>query len=284
VKKLASLFVALFSLVWLTGAGWLPLAQSSGGCSDTDATTWAAAVVTAGGTVSGAQQTRVCTLIQAYKSASVWTIMDRVWLLAAENTQQANIDLVNRSAWTLISTPTFSANVGYTADGGSGINTNFTPSGGGNFLQNSAHASVYAKVGNSNTNRALIGVNSNGFTQLETSTIGPTIAMEMNGNTFNTGTDTGTNGVGQYTLTRTSSSLIIVYKNEVTTPVGTSASASTGEPAIAINIFSIAGFGHNSDTVTIAGVTIGGALTSTQMAAAQNAMNVYQTAISNNVY
>src|SRR5216684_2329881 len=28
VKKLASLFVALFSLVWLTGAGWLPLAKS----------------------------------------------------------------------------------------------------------------------------------------------------------------------------------------------------------------------------------------------------------------
>ncbi len=29
MKKLASLFVALFSLVWLTGAGWLPLAKSS---------------------------------------------------------------------------------------------------------------------------------------------------------------------------------------------------------------------------------------------------------------
>ena len=32
-KKLASLFVALFSLVWLTGAGWLPLARTGGGCS-----------------------------------------------------------------------------------------------------------------------------------------------------------------------------------------------------------------------------------------------------------
>ncbi len=30
MKKLASLFVALFSLVWLTGAGWLPLARSGG--------------------------------------------------------------------------------------------------------------------------------------------------------------------------------------------------------------------------------------------------------------
>src|SRR5216684_3558491 len=30
-KKLASLFVALFSLVWLTGAGWLPLAATGGG-------------------------------------------------------------------------------------------------------------------------------------------------------------------------------------------------------------------------------------------------------------
>ncbi len=34
MKKLASLFVALFSLVWLTGAGWLPLTKS-GGCSAT---------------------------------------------------------------------------------------------------------------------------------------------------------------------------------------------------------------------------------------------------------
>jgi len=33
VKKLTSLLIALFSLVWLTGAGWLPLAKSGGAVS-----------------------------------------------------------------------------------------------------------------------------------------------------------------------------------------------------------------------------------------------------------
>jgi len=35
VKKLASLFIALFSLVWLTGAGWLPLAALPAGNTQT---------------------------------------------------------------------------------------------------------------------------------------------------------------------------------------------------------------------------------------------------------
>ena len=52
-KKIASIFIALFSLVWLTGAGWLPLAVSNAVAT----TTWNPADKAAGITLSGGNLT-----------------------------------------------------------------------------------------------------------------------------------------------------------------------------------------------------------------------------------
>jgi len=255
------------------------------GCSDTDATAWQNAVIAASGTVSANQYTRVCTLIQAYKSASVWSLMDRVWLLAAENATQASIDLVTRSTFTIVSSPTFTVNVGYTGDNSSGINTNFTPStAGGVFTQNSAHVSSYLILGSGSTNRAMFGANSGGFTYLEANTSSSAMAGDINGSTFPTITDTGSNGIGQYMITRTSASDIAVYKNGNTTPIGSSAGdTSQALNTVPIYMLSINPFGHGSDD-KIAAVTIGAGMNSTQMQSAMSAMNAYQTAIGNNVY
>jgi hypothetical protein len=56
--------------------------HASGGCSDSNASAWVSAVVAAGGTVSTAQQTRVCNLIVGLKAASLFSNLDRLWLFA----------------------------------------------------------------------------------------------------------------------------------------------------------------------------------------------------------
>lgn len=266
----------------LTGAGGVSAPKASGGCSDSNETAWAAAVVSAGGTVSGAQATRVCTLIQAYKSAGTWATYDRIWLFAAENVQQATIDLVHLATWTILSSPTFAANVGYTGDLGAGINSNFTPStAGGNYTQNSAHLSAYVKASDGTTSHAAIGANDGGnFSYMEPSASG--IAFDINGASFPGGTDAS--GIGQYIATRTSSTNVAIYKNGNTTPIGSSSSDNSGAiSTIPFYILSINTFGHPS-AATIAAITIGGGMTSTQMTASASAMNAYQTAIGNNVY
>ena len=75
MKKLASLFIALFSLVWLTGAGWLPLAKApsfslaytTGGSAGATGNT---ATIDYGTLNYTANNTRVIAIIQWYPGAS----------------------------------------------------------------------------------------------------------------------------------------------------------------------------------------------------------------------
>ena len=93
-----------------------PIWQLSGPAFDAATTAWVNAVVTAGGTVSTSQKGYVDTLIKALKTASVWTSLSRLWLLASENTYQAGIDIVGLNTYTNVnySGPALS----FTADSG----------------------------------------------------------------------------------------------------------------------------------------------------------------------
>lgn len=100
---------------------------------DSATTAWAAAVVAAGGTVSDARRSLVNDLILGLKSDGIWTKLDRLWILAAENSQSALIDLVANETASIVSTPvpTFTTDRGYTGAGGGYIDTGFVPSDGG---------------------------------------------------------------------------------------------------------------------------------------------------------
>ena len=54
---------------------------AGGGCLDADYSTWKATV----GSVGATQETAINQLIVSLKSASVWTKMDRIWLLNREH-------------------------------------------------------------------------------------------------------------------------------------------------------------------------------------------------------
>jgi hypothetical protein len=129
------------------------IAASVGGGADPATTAWVNAVVAAGGTVSVNQQGYVDTLIKALKADGTWQKLDRLWLYASENAQQAQVDLVANISHTLHSSPIFTANRGYAGDGiAAYIDTGFAPSSNGvNYSQNGACFGLYVRTAESRT-------------------------------------------------------------------------------------------------------------------------------------
>src|SRR5262249_42332643 len=124
---------------------------------DGNANAWAQFVVLSGGTVSAARLRIVGTLIQGLKADGVWSKLDRLWLLAAENTTSALIDVKNLGAAGVIGSPTFTANRGYAGTdlvtATDYISTNINVSTlGGQYTQNSAHFSVWITTNTATTN------------------------------------------------------------------------------------------------------------------------------------
>ena len=117
---------------------------------DPATTAWVGAVVASGGTVSGARQTLVNTLIVGLKADGIWTKLDRLWIFAAENSFSAVIDLV-ALAEALASGVTFTPNRGYAGNGSSSfVRSFFRPATDGvAWTLNSAHIAVW-----DNTDRA----------------------------------------------------------------------------------------------------------------------------------
>jgi hypothetical protein len=95
---------------------------------DPATTAWVNAVVAAGGSVSAGRQAIVNALIVGLKADGLWTKFDRLWVLAAENTFSALIDLVGLVTASPVSSPTFTTDRGYTGDGSTSyIDTGFNP-------------------------------------------------------------------------------------------------------------------------------------------------------------
>lgn len=109
------------------------------GTALTPAQQWAAAVVAAGGTVSGGRLAVVNTFINALMTANAYALFESIWLFAAENSQSALIDVISRRVATVVNAPTFTIDRGYTGDGATSyINTGFTPSTPSRYALNSA--------------------------------------------------------------------------------------------------------------------------------------------------
>lgn len=132
---------------WGTNSATLP--SGGGAAIDPAAAAWKVAVVAAGGTVSDTRLSAVSDYIAALKAASIWTVLDRLYLLAPEGgmiTQQATIDIVSLSAASIATGPTFSTK-GVTGNASSSIfNTNYAPSAGPNFTLAAASMFHYVQA------------------------------------------------------------------------------------------------------------------------------------------
>ena len=120
-------------------------------------------------TVSSTRRHLVDDLITGLKTDGVWSKLDRLWLFAAENTYSALFDIVRNQSATLVNSPTFTTDRGYTGDGAAAyINTNFNPGDGGihSFVQNSAVAFAWNVTQTGAQDGNIIGHSTVSYTEL----------------------------------------------------------------------------------------------------------------------
>jgi hypothetical protein len=253
----------------------------TGGCSDSNATAWVNAVVTAGGTVSSGQKTNVCNLIAAYKTAGIFTLLSHEWLYASENATQAKIDIINLASHTLIGSPTFSVNNGYSGWGTNVcINTNF--SSDSNFTLNSASFGAFlvtSQTSGGSSIGAMGSVASSPFTYFKPLNGSSVLEFDLNAASFPT--QANANMQGNYIFSRTSSSAIVVYKNGAAGVSSSSTSTSLNSSSIYVGAFNGSGtcIQPMTSTEVIASAFVGAGLNSTQAAAKYTALRAYMTAV-----
>jgi hypothetical protein len=112
--------------------------------TDPSAQAWANQVVTNGGTVSAPRLALVSTMIAGLKADGVWSLLDRLFVLAAENTQSALTDWKALELATNTNSTTFTTDRGYTASGAaSALTSTYNFSTATNWSLNSALAGFY---------------------------------------------------------------------------------------------------------------------------------------------
>lgn len=83
------------------------------------------------------------TFVKTLKDASMWTIMDRIYLVSPTSAAAALVDLKGRTSATNVNSVTWGAS-GWTTNGTTNyIRTDLAPSASSNITTDSAHASVY---------------------------------------------------------------------------------------------------------------------------------------------
>lgn len=271
----------LFSPQILTGR-FKPAAISL----DAATTAWVNAVVSAGGSVSAGRQTIVDTFIKALKAASLFTVLDRYWLLAGENTQSANIDMINLGTWTSHGTFNFSASNGYTGDGSTGYgDSNFNPNtASGHFVLNSA--SIGARCQTNRTTGAdtyLFGALDGGFTtgtDLEPYSSGGSIFARVNG-IASTGNTHPTTVKGSWALSRTSSVGTVIYQDGSSFVTTTDVSITLTPQPIYFGALNFGGspFGGTFSTDQISSFWLGGGMSSGQITSFENAQSAMMTSL-----
>lgn len=256
---------------------------TSGGGNDPATTAWVNAVVSAGGTVSGTQQTRVNTLIVALKGHGLFAKLDRLWLYAGESdSHQATIDIINLSVGTIHGSATLNAS-GYTGDGSTGFfDTGFDPStAGGQYTAAAALAGIYTITDRaSGGNQFPFGVSSLGTNVLFNGYQFSSLSASINGASLSTAS-AGTDGLWALTqLAGTASAYNWSTAHGTSGVVTTTANAS---PTIATgDIFYLAensaGTASLFDSGTQAAAFLGGSLSSTDVANFVADLNAYMTA------
>lgn len=252
--------------------------------TDPDALLHKVAVVAAGGTVSDGRLALESTLIGGLKTASVWPLLDRLWLLAAENSQSALIDFVARASATAVNSPTFTTDRGYAGNGTSSyLNSNYTPSTNAVALsQNSAHLALYTT--DTAGTRGSCGMDGNPALHLFAPFGNGAMFARINDGSGGAGLGTAL-GAGLFVGNRTAAANTLYYVNGAS--IGTDAvDVSTGLSVLPLYVGALNTSGGPSNlTARRNGIFgVGGSLGASGIVAYSAAINAHMTSIGANVY
>ncbi len=259
---------------------------------DPATTAWVAAVVAAGGTVSSTQEGYVDTFIKALKTNSIFTVWDGLWLLASENTHQAQIDIVNLKTWTINGSPAFTSNRGYLGDGNTAwLDTGLALNTTTNFQQNSGTLGVYVNAADSTTAAFMIGARSASVDSiLLAQSAFPRVGGACNIARGDFGV-AGTGDTGFFAATRTGSGAgadpTYVYNaGNPTGNSGTSGDVSAAPPAFSCLILAAndQGSGAAASNARLSAAFVGSGLSSGDISNFQSALNTYMSSVGASVY
>lgn len=183
------------------------------------------------GTIPTAYKTAVNNLVLTLKFNGIWPELDRLWIHAAPNQQNALVSVVNPTSTpiTEVNGPTWAANLGYTGNGTSSfLSTNYNPViNGVNYTLNNASFGAYITTDVNEVGLIMGALQGIGASQIR--------ARETNlfyglVNDF-TGLNVGNlSSLGLFCANRTAVNLTKLFKNGV--EVSTGGIISTSEPNV----------------------------------------------------
>lgn len=275
-------------------AGQLPTQLGKIGSYDIDAIAFFDRVTAAGGSLSDLEKYAINQLILDMKSYSIWTKMKAIYPMVgasaaacAQNLKSSSFTGTFNGGWTYAST-------GVTPNGTSGyMNTGLIPNT--NLSVNSTHLSYYSRTNNAGTTDiSEMGCVSSGiFLPLlqfkiygkEGTTNNQFLAQVYD---YNTGTQilqNGTDSLGYFIMSRTSSILLRAYKNNSTIASATSTHTQTTMPTnnLYLGAWNQNGTANKFIDRQCAFASIGDGLTDTEASNLYTAVNSFQVSLSRNV-
>jgi hypothetical protein len=266
----------------MTVAAALFMDYGAGAALDPATTAWVNQVITNGGSVSAGRKTAVDTLITGLKTDGLWTKLDRLWLLAAENSQSAFTDLVALASATPVNSPTFTVDRGYASNGTTSyLNSNFNPSTAALYKQNDAHFSVYTRQSTASSNIWQGCYDGTCIIQM----------LQQNGTQFYVGINTNGgdtfngSGAGMLVGIRRTSLAEEYFHN------GSSIYTNPSNASVALanlNVFicarNFSGTADSFDTDQVAASSWGNQLSATEAGNLSSRINTYMTSVGANVY
>ena len=227
---------------------------------------------------TSARKVIINTLINALKTAGVWSKIDVMWVLAAHDEQAGRLNWITPGTYTatVVNSVTFTADRGFAGDGVSGhLDTGFAPATHGvQFQQDNAHIGVYQRTGGGNGNEPF-SANNASLRHTVAGGTGTSTRSVLNSSTQINGPAGGTqpiHGMGR----RNDASNVSVLRDgaQVTAP------SSAGLSALQASNMRI-GVRGNSTFVThqIAAAHMGAYLDDTESAALYSAMHTYMVAV-----
>ena len=226
---------------------------------------------------TNARKALIDALITSLKSAGVWAKLDVLWIPAAHDSQAGRLNWKSPGTFTLaeVSSPTFTADRGYTGNGTSSyLTTGWAPATNGvNYTQNSASLIAWCRTSAQQTAN-LYGTATNGQARLLTRSATDNLVYTVNATT--TKSVANTDGAGLYAVVRSAALNSQSYKNGAAFGTADTTTASATLTATQFNLL------RNNSTFSSAEIAIaaaGASLDATENANLYNALQTYMTAI-----
>lgn len=216
--------------------------------------------------------------ILALKTAGVWTKLDALYLFAAADTQGACLNWVqNLYNCTLVSSPTFAADRGYTGNGSSAyVDSGFNPAtaSGPKYVRDDASFALWSRT--SGTSTVSDGGEYDGTDGLTLQTRDGTDNMNYRVNNATGTANPGvTSGAGLFAVRRTTSTAIKSYWNGAV--VGTGGQTSVAVNSVTVKFLTASGSSFSSRQLAMG--RIGQSLTDAEEAAFYTATLTYMQGV-----